>query len=137
MAACPFGACRCDDLPHGIQLVVAREDHGLFADASLPTLSVVNLLLALLNEHEVAEDVQKAVPLEHVLPKVTGAVATRVLRVSCSALHLARVAPTVEWQEVGPGALQARGHVDLIRIRGEVNHRYPYELKLSCTRNAD
>ena len=79
--------------------MVAREDHRFLGDAPLAALAVVDLLFLLLDEHEVAEDVEEAVALEHLLPEVAGAVAGRMLRVARAALHLAGMAAAVEGQE--------------------------------------
>ena len=121
VVARPFAARRGDDLAHRVELVVAREDHRLLGDAPLATLAVVDLLLLLLHEHEVPEDVEEAVALEHVFPEVARAVAGRMLRVAGAALHLARMAAAVEGQEVRVRAAQPRGHVHFVRIGGEVH----------------
>ena len=119
----PLAAGRRHELPHGIELVVAREDQRFLGDASLAALAVVDLLLLLLDEHEVAEDVEEAVALKHLLPEVARAVARRMLRVAGAALDLARMAAAVEGQEECVLAAQPRRHVHLVRIGGEMHQR--------------
>ncbi len=67
------------------------------------------------------EDVEEAVALEDVFPEVPGAVAGRMLRVACAALHLARMAAAVEGQEDRARAAQPRGHVDFVGVSGKVD----------------
>src|SRR5579862_1383917 len=82
--------CR-DDLANRIKLVVAGEDHRFLHDPPLPALAIVNLVLGLLDEHEVAENIEEAVALQHFFPKVARAVARRMLRVPGTALHFSRM----------------------------------------------
>ena len=96
----PSLASAGDDLPHRVELMVAREDHRFPDHPPLSAVAVVDLLFPLLDEHEVAEDVEEAVALEHLLPEVAGAVAGRMLRIARAALYLARMAAAVEWKEV-------------------------------------
>ena len=124
-----FLASRRDDLPHRIELVIAREDHGLGGDAPLTTLAVLGLLLPGLDEQKMPKDVEKAVAPEHVLPEVAGAVAGGMLRVPGAAFNLARLVAAVEGQEMGLGTRKPRRHVDLVRIGREMHQRAGIEAK--------
>ena len=106
---------------HRIELVIAGEDHGFFFNTPLPALAIVSLFFAFLDEHEMAEDIEKAVALQHLFPEVSAAVSGRMLRIARSALHLAGMAAAIERQKVRALPLQARGHVDFFRIGGEVH----------------
>src|SRR5256886_13209491 len=57
----------------------------------ISALAVVHLLFFLLDEHEVAKDVEEAVELHHLFPKITRAVARSVLRIPCAALNFAGI----------------------------------------------
>src|SRR6266446_4005163 len=109
VAARPLAARRSDDLPDNVELVVAREDHRLLSNPALAALAVVDLVLLLLHEHEVPQDVEETVALEHVLPEVAGAVAGGILWVALAALHLTRMAAAIEGQERRPLAGQPSG----------------------------
>ena len=99
--------------------MIAGEDHG-FVDAA-PGMAFFFLLL---DEHEVAEDVEEAVAFQHFLPEIAGAVARGVLRVASAALHLAGVAASVEGEEAGVLAAEAGGHVYFVWVGGEM-HQCP------------
>ena len=129
-----FLASRRDDLPHPIELVIAREDHGLGGDAPLTTLAVIGLLLPGLDEQEMPKDVEKAVAREHVLPEVAGAVAGRMLRVAGAAFYSARLAAAVEGQEMRLATRKPRRHVDFVRIRREMHQGAGLEAKERRTR---
>ena len=109
-----------DQLVDRVELVVAREDDGL-ALLGARALRVRDLLLAVLDEHVGAEDVEEALPFEHLLPEVAGAVAGGVGRVAGPAADGARVAAPVEGQEARGLAGEPRGHVDLFRVGREVD----------------
>ena len=118
----PLEACALHDAVNGVELVVAREDHRLSPHRPR-SLSVGHLLLAPLDEDVVAEDVEEAFPLEDLAPEVAAAVAGVVRRVALAALHVAGVVAAVEREEARLLALQLRRHVDLVRVRGEVDER--------------
>ena len=124
-----FIASSCNDLPHRIELVIAWEDHDFFCDQPLTTLVVVDLFLLLFHEHEVPEDVEKAVTLEHVLPEVAGAVTGWMLWVAGSAFNLARLAAAVERQEMRLGSRKPRRHVGLVRVGREMHKSAGFEVE--------
>jgi hypothetical protein len=98
-----------DELPHHVQLVVAREHHGLGLDGlDLPVLGDLPLVLHG-QVHEAPEDVEEAVPLPDALPQVRHAIALRVGRVA-----LAVAVALVERQEERLRPAQPRGHEDLV-----------------------
>ena len=132
----PLTSRRGDDLPHRVELVVAREDHRFLGVAPLAALAVVDLFFLLLHEHEVPEDVEEAVALKHALPEVACAVARRMLWVAGAALHFARMAAAVEGQELRVRAAQSRRHVHLIRIGGEMHQRATLEAEQGRARIA-
>src|SRR5579859_6247286 len=90
-----FLARRGHNLPHGIQLVIAGKDHRFFFNPSLSPLAVINFFLGLLDKHEMAQNIEEAIALEHFFPEVAGAVARGVLWIACAALHLAGMAASV------------------------------------------
>ena len=112
--------------------MVTREDHGLVDDAPSTALVVFALFLFLLDEHEMAEDVEEAVALQHFLPEIAGAVARGVLRVASAALHLAWVAASVEGEEARAFTVEARAHVYFVWIGGEVDQRPRLEAEQWC-----
>ena len=122
-------ARRQDQLAHRIQLVEAGKDHCLLADDALTTLAVVPFLLFLFDEQEVAEDVDKAVPCQNVLPQVTGAIAGGVLGIARAAPDGSRMTAPVERQEesLGPGNMGS--HVDFIGIGGKVDQCPLFEIE--------
>ncbi len=65
------------ELPHRVELVVAREDHGLFAD-----LLSADPLFCGLEVDEVGQDVQDRVAAPDLLPEVGGLVAVGVVQVA-------------------------------------------------------
>ena len=129
-----FLASRRDDLPHRIELMIAREDYGLGGDAPLTTLAVFDLLLPGLDEQKMSNNVEKAVAREHVLPEVAGAVAGGMLRVTGAAFYLARLAAAVERQEMRFGTRKPRRHVDFVRIGREMHQGAGFEAKERRTR---
>ena len=60
-------------------------------------------------------------PFEHLLPEVPGAVAARVWRIAGPAADGARFAAPVEGEEARGLAGEPRGHVDFVRVGGEVD----------------
>ena len=122
----PVGAGRLDEPVDGVELVVAREDHRL-ALLRARALRVLDLLLAGLEEDVGAEDVEEALAFEHLAPEVVGAVAVGVGRVARAAVDGAGVAAAVERQEARAGAGEARRHVDLVGVGGEVDEGAPLE----------
>ena len=129
VAACSFLPGGLDDLSHCVELVVARKNHRFLSDSPFPALAVVHLFLVFLDEHEVAEDIEEAVELQHLLPKVTCPVAGQMLRVASAALNRAGLATAVERQEMGRLLLQASRHVHFVWICGEMHQRPLFELK--------
>jgi len=110
------------DLPLGVELVVAGEDLGrLSAPPAARVLPVLDLL-----EDEAVEDGQPVVALEDGVPEVVGPVlALRRVRVARPA-----VASQVEREEAGPRRLaregaEVRAHPDLVLGDGEVDHGAP------------
>ena len=79
----PSAARRGLQLPHGVELVVAREDDRSPCVTVLP----VDLLLFDLQVNEAPEDVEQAVALPDLLPEVARAVAARVLGVARAAVR--------------------------------------------------
>src|SRR5439155_12726471 len=114
-------ACRCHQLSHGIELVVPREHHRLFDHTLLPAFPVIDFLFFLLDEHEMTDDVDEAVALKYLCPKIAGAITRRMLRITCSAFYLARVASAVERKEMCFLLLQSRCHVNFVGIGREMN----------------
>src|SRR6266446_9324614 len=106
-----------------------RENHHLLRDDAVSAPAIVHFLLLLFEEQEVAENVHEAGKLEHVLPKVTRAISGRVLRVARTADDLARMTAAVERQEVRRVSRQPGGHVDLVRVGGEMHERPSLELE--------
>ena len=107
-----------DEPSHRVELVVPREDHGLFLD-----LPVAGLLLLDLEMDEPGEDVEQAVPVPHLLPEVRGLVPPGVFGIA-----RARAVAQVEGQETLP-APEPGGHVDLVRVHGEMYEGPLLELK--------
>ena len=122
----PVGAGRLDEPVDGVELVVAREDHRL-ALLRARALRVLDLLLAGLEEDIGPEDVEEALAFEHLAPEVVGAVAVGVGRVAGAAVDGAGVAAAVERQEARARAGEARRHVDLVGVGGEVDQGAPLE----------
>ncbi len=114
------------DRPHHVELVVAREDHAL-----RPDRLAVRLALALPQMHEPGQDVQQAIVLPDIFPQVGRAVAARVVRIA-----RARAPPLVERQEGRVLPRQARGHVDLVGVDGEVDQRALLERQQQVARVA-
>ena len=110
-----FGAAGLDELRHDVPLVHAREAHGR-RGRLLPGDRVDPLLV--LDEHELAEEVEPGVALEHALPQVGRLRAVRVERVARAAVDA-----EVERQEVRPRPGELGGHVDLGIRHREVHDR--------------
>src|SRR5438034_11259443 len=109
--------------------MIAGEDHRFGDHAALPAVAVVNLLFPLFDEHEVAEYVEEAVSLQSLLPKVGRPVASRVCWIAGAAPGFPGMAASVEGQKPCLVPRQPRGHVQLVRIGGEVHERPSLELE--------
>ena len=109
-----------DQRPDGVELVVAREDH-ILALHRARALRVLDLLLAALDEDVGADDIEEALPVQHLLPKVAAAVARAVLGVAGAAADGTGVASAVKGQEARPLAGEARRHMDLVGVGGEMD----------------
>src|SRR5439155_9440461 len=99
VAARPFASCRYDQLPHRVKLMVARENHLLIRDPTMPPTAVIHFFLFLFEKHEVAENIEEAFELKHLLPEVTCAIARLMDWISCTTDDLAGVTSAIEWQE--------------------------------------
>ena len=93
VAARPLVPRRGDHRAHRVELVVAREDQRLVRAPPHAAPRVRDLPLPRLDEQEVAQDVEKAVARQHVVPEVPGAVPGRMRRIARPAVHRARPAP--------------------------------------------
>ena len=118
----------CDQAAHGVQLVIAREDQRLALHGAR-ALIVLDLLVAALDEHIRAENVQKPLAFKHFSPEVAGAVARRVRRVASAAADIAGPAAPVERKEARLFLRQARRHMDLVGVGGEVDQGALAELE--------
>ena len=107
---------------HRLKLVVAREDHRLRLDLA----ALVVALLLDLQVDEAREEVEQAVPLQHLFPQVGRAIGPpgRIGRVPGAA-----VAALVEGQEVRRRARQPRGHQHRLGVHREVDQRAALELE--------
>ena len=70
------------------------------------------------------QDVEEALPLQHLFPQVGGLVAAGIVGIAGAACRA-----LVEGQKARVPPRQARGHVDLVRIDGEVDQRPLLELE--------
>ena len=107
---------------HRLKLVVARKDHRLRLDLA----ALVVALLVDLQVDEAREEVEQAVPLQHLFPEVRRAIGPpgRIGRVAGAA-----VAALVEGQEVRRRARQPRGHEHRLGVHREVDQRAALELE--------
>src|SRR3989337_3067092 len=96
-----------------IKLVISRKDHSFFLDSLIAKFLFLNL-----NRDEPCQGIQKAVTLKRFFPEVSGLIATRIIRVACTAC-----VAFVKRQEAGTLAVQSGGHINLIRINGKMNQR--------------
>ena len=117
----PLVARRCGQFPHRVELVIAGKDQGL-GTPRRPVRSAA-VLLARFDEHEVAEDVEHAVAVQHVFPEIAGPVPRGVARIPRPALDGPGPAAAVEGQEARRVPGQASTHVHLVGVRGEVHQR--------------
>ena len=76
-----------------------------------------------------AQNIEEAVPFQHLFPQVPAAVARGVLGIAGPALDFSRVAASVEGEEKGASAHKAGGHVNLIRVNGEMHQGSFLELE--------
>jgi hypothetical protein len=108
--------CGIDQGAHRLKLVVAREDQRLL----LHLAALIVALLLDLQVNEARQQIEQAVPLQHLLPEIGGAVgaSSGVERIASAA-----VASLVEGQEVGGRAREARSHQHGFGIDGEVHQR--------------
>ena len=118
-------------LAHCVQLVVAREDHGLFVDL-LDALVGEDALVLLLQVHKAAHDVQQAIALPHLAPQVGRAVAAVCRR------RVARMAVVaqVKGQEERLVTTQPCSHEHLVLVYRKVHQRTFFELKQQFARIA-
>ena len=123
VAARPLVPRRGDQRAHRVELVVARKDQRLVRAPPHAAPRVLDLPLPRLDEQEVAQDVEKAVARQHVVPEVPGAVPGRMRRIARPALHRARPAAPVERQEAGLRAGEPRAHAHLVGVGREVDQR--------------
>ena len=112
-----------------LQLVVAREDHGLL----LHLAALVGALLLDLQVKEAGEKIQQAVALENLLPQVGGAVGSAL---GIGGIAGAAVAAFVEGQEMRGRAREARGHEHRVGVHGEMDQRAALELEDGLARVA-
>src|SRR4030065_2204700 len=102
-----------------IKLVIARKDHSFFPDSLIAKFLFLNLKM-----DEPCQYIQNAVTLKRFFPEVSGLIATRIIRVPCTAC-----VAFVKRQETGTLTVQAGGHVNLIRINSKMNQRTFLELE--------
>lgn len=110
------------ELPHGLKLVVAGENHRRRLDLS----ALLVPLLVNLQMDESGEQVEQAVSLEHLFPQGGGAI-RQPGRIGW--VPRATVAALVEWKEVCCGAGEAGGHQHQLGVCREVNQCSPLELE--------
>src|SRR6266568_9345561 len=84
-----FASRSHDQLPYRVELMVAWEDHGLSRDPTMSPTAIIHFLLFLFEKHEMAENIEQTLALEHLLPKVTCAIAGLMNRISCATHNLA------------------------------------------------
>lgn len=116
VVARPVHSGGSDQLANGLALVESWEDHGFLLH--LPP--VVGALILDLQVEESCEQFQQAMPLQHLFPKVGGAVVppSGIRRIARAA-----VAALVEGQKIGGWPRKPRGHVDFLGIDREVDQR--------------
>src|SRR5947207_1693889 len=91
-----FAPCRCHQFAHGIELMIARKNHRLGDDPFLSAFAIIDLFLLLLDEHEMAEDIEKTVALQNLFPEIAAAIARGMLRISRATLRFARMTSTIK-----------------------------------------
>ena len=89
--------------------------------AFLTAFPVIDFFFPLLHEHEMAENVEEAVTLQHLFPEITGPITRRMLRVAFAALHFTGMTAAIEWKEMCLSVFQSRRHVNLVRIGRKMN----------------
>jgi len=99
--------------------MVTREDHRLLADRLAADLLFLDLQM-----DEAGQDIQPRIPLPDFLPQVRRAVAVGVRWIAGPV-----VVTLIERQKERALAVQLRGHVDLVRIDGEVDQGPPLEVE--------
>ena len=115
-------ACGVHEQPHGRELMVAGEDHGLRLDLVAPVVA----LLFDLQVNEAGENVEQTVALQHLFPQIGRAVAAAggigwIARCPRESL--------VEGQELGRPAGQPGGHEHGVGVYGEVSQRAALEFE--------
>ena len=107
---------------YGFELVVAREDHVL----DLHLASLIVAFLFHLQVYEARQQVEQAVPLQHLFPQVRSAVGApfRIGRIAG-----ASVAAFVERKKMCRRAGEPRGHEHGLGVHGEVDESAPLELE--------
>ena len=103
----------CHQLAHHVQLMVPGKDQGL----------------AVLQAHELLQNVHHAVLLEHFFPEVGGKVAAGVGRVACAAVPPGTVGTLIEGQKAGVLARQPGGHPHLGQVYAKVAQNALIELE--------
>ena len=103
----------CHQLAHHVQLMVPGKNQGL----------------AVLQAHELLQDVHHAVLLEHFFPEVGGKVAAGVGRVACTAVPPGTVGALIEGQKAGFLARQPGGHPHLGQVYAKVAQNALVELE--------
>src|SRR3990172_13161684 len=109
-----------------IKLVIARKDHSFFLDSLIAKSLFLNLKM-----DEPCQDIQEALTLKRFFPEVSGLIATRIIRVPCTAC-----VAFVKRQETGTLTVQTGGHINFIRINSKMNQRTFLELENQIPRVA-
>ena len=125
-----------DDLAHGIELVIAREDNPLLLALHLVAARVELRLLLDFQVEELVDDVEQAVLLQGDLPQVARSVAVGICGVARSAVVSCPGRALVEGQEEGLRALQLGGHVHVLEVDGEKRQHARVELETAAPRVA-
>ena len=103
--------------------MISRENHRLLNHTFLATFPVIDLLLFLLDEHEMTENVEQTVALKNLFPEIAGTITGRMLWITCATFYFAGVTSAVEWKEMRFLLLLSRGHVHFVRIGREMHKR--------------
>ena len=121
-------------LPHHVQLVVAREEEALLRHGLFLAGGVLLFFLFGFKADELLDDVKQAVPPEHFLPDIgRHIVITRRLRVPGTAVISGTVRALVERKEPGIWALQFRRHPGLVQVHGKERQNPVIELESRLT----
>src|SRR4051812_34255220 len=87
---------RCHEFSHGIELVIARKNHCFNDDSFLTAFAIVDFLFLFLREHEMAEHVEEAVTLQHLLREIPAATMGRLLWFALPAFHFTGISAVME-----------------------------------------